>query len=213
VAPPALADEGDVTASIQVSPASGCPAAVLADQRVITPDHWGFDGEIHTGHLEIHQSVVEEVASFFDVARDLHYPIERVVPASAMAWNDPHLMAANCSSGFNYRTVAGKTTMSLHAFGLAFDINPRVLPFLHMDNGMVVTEPPGAAYDTGHPGSIASGHPLIAHMESLGWTWGGTWTIEEQRLIDYQHFEKRLTSDERNRLLAGYELPPAARLG
>jgi len=197
-----------VTPQIKVNPASGCPVAVLADQRVITPDHWGFDGAILTGHLEIHRSVAEEVASFFDLARELHYPIERVVPASALAWNDPDLMAANHSSGFNYRTVAGKTMMSLHALGLAFDINPRVLPFLHVDNGTIVTEPPGAVYDPSHPAAIASGNPLVAHMESLGWTWGGNWTIEDHGIVDYQHFEKRLTSEERSQLLAHYGIRP-----
>lgn len=103
--------------------------------------------------------------------------------------------------------------MSLHAFGLAFDINPRVLPFLRVDDGTIVTEPPGAVYDASHPGSIASGHPLVAHMESLGWKWGGTWTIEDQGIIDYQHFEKHLTGEKRTKLLASYGLPPDARRG
>lgn len=202
-----------MTRRIRVNPTSGCSDAVVADQRIITPEHWGFDGARHTGHLEIHRSVVEEVASFFDLASDLEYPIERVVPASDLAWNDARLMAANCTSGFNYRTVAGTPRMSLHSFGLAFDLNPRVLPFIRVDNGATVTEPPGAVYDTSHPGAIAAGHPLVGHMESLGWTWGGTWTIEDEGIIDYQHFEKCLTGEERNQLLAAYGLAPDARRG
>lgn len=194
----------DVMPPIRVNPTSGCPDEVLADQRVITPDHWGFDGERLTGHLEVHQSVVEDVASFFDRALQVRYPIERVVPASAVTWRDSELMAANWSSGFNYRTVAGKATMSLHAFGLAFDINPRVLPFLHVHNSVIVTEPPGAVYDISHPAALTPGHPLVAHMEAVGWTWGGRWTIEEQGIIDYQHFEKRLTGEQRRELLVGY---------
>lgn len=194
----------DVTPPIRVNPTAGCPDAVLADQRVITPDHWGFDGERLTGHLEIHQSVVEEVTSFFDRALQVRYPIERVVPASALAWSDPELMAANWSSGFNYRTVGGTAKMSMHAFGLAFDINPRVLPFLHVVDGTIVIEPPGAVYDASHPAALAPGHPLVAYMESIGWTWGGRWTIEEQGIVDYQHFEKRLPDEQRNELFAGY---------
>ena len=198
------------TNDVLTNPASGCPAALVADQVAIEIRHAGFDGAEHVGRIEVHTSIADDVAAFFAHALETSFPIERVVPASDYGWDDPRLMAANCSSGFNFRAVAGKTSLSMHAFGLAFDVNTRQNPFVRrrpVDGSVVETiEPEGAAFDPDAPGTLTDGHPLVDLLVGRGWTWGGHWTLDADGVVDYQHFEKRLDAGERDHWYARYAL-------
>jgi hypothetical protein len=93
-------------------------------------------------------------------------------------------MAANNTSAFNFRNVAGTRTLSQHAFGLAIDLNPLQNPMLV---GSEVHPLAGAAYvDRGRlrPGMIT---PAVVDLFALrGWQWGGDW----ERPRDYHHFYK-----------------------
>lgn len=195
------------THDIVANPAAGCPPTLVADQRALEVVHVGFDGRERTGVIEVHRAVADDVTGFFDVAHQLRFPIERVVPASELGWDDPRLMAANCSSGFNFRVVAGRTSLSNHAFGLAFDVNTVQNPFVrrHAD-GTETVEPAGARYDPDAPGTLTDGHPLVAFLLERGWTWGGHWTLDGDGLVDYQHLEKRLEPAERAEWLRRYGL-------
>lgn len=199
------------THDVLANPASGCPRALLADQHAFDIRHVGLHGGQLLGRIEVHRSVAAEVAAFFDLALRLGFPIEQVVPASEFDWDDPRLMAANCTSGFNFRSVAGKPSLSMHAFGLAFDVNTRQNPFIRRratDGGVVETiEPDGASFDPMAPGTLTDGHPLVQFLVDRGWTWGGHWTLVGDGVVDYQHFEKRLDATERDALYERYALP------
>jgi len=198
-----------------VRAAAGCPALLLADQRAVGVRYLGTGGAVLDGTIEVHRTVVDDVASFFALALELRFPIERVVRASELGWDDLRLMAGNCTSGFNYRTVMDRPRLSLHALGLAFDVNTRWLPFLRRVDGAVVVEPSGATYDPSVPGTLTADHPLVGHLVALGWTWGGDWTLERDGLVDYQHFEKRYDRDGRAAMIERYgladDVAPAAR--
>ncbi len=197
--------------AVLANPDSACPPTLIADQEVLEVRHVGFDGTEHTGTLEVHRSVADDVADFFRLALDTRFPIEQVVRASEFGWDDPRLMAANCSSGFNFRTVAGRPSLSMHAFGLAFDVNTRQNPFIRRratDDGPVETiEPEGASFDPDAPGTLTDGHPLVQFLVDRGWTWGGHWTLDADGVVDYQHVEKRLAPGERDGLYERYGLP------
>jgi len=158
----------------------------------------------------VHRSIAGDVAAFFDLALELRFPIEQVVRASEFGWDDPRLMAANCSSGFNFRPVAGRPSLSMHAFGLAFDVNTRQNPFVRRratERGVVETiEPDGASFDPDAPGTLVDGHPLVQLLVDRGWTWGGHWTLDDDGVVDYQHLEKRLAPGERDEWLRRYGL-------
>ena len=91
-------------------------------------------------------------------------------------------MAANNTSAFNYRTIAGTVRLSNHASGRAIDINPRQNPYI---KGQVV-QPPGAKYEPNAEGTLTEEHPVVRAFLKLGWAWGGHWTTTQ----DYQHLEK-----------------------
>lgn len=199
-----------MSVGVESNPAAGCPAELLAEQDVLEVRHVGFDGDEHIGTLEIHRSVAADVAAFFDLARALRFPIEHVVRASEFGWDDPTLMAANCSSGFNFRAVSGRPSLSMHAFGLAFDVNTRQNPFIRRradEHGVVeAVEPDGAMFDPAAPGTLTDGHRLVDFLTERGWTWGGHWTLDDDGVVDYQHFEKRLDAGERDAWLRRFGL-------
>jgi hypothetical protein len=115
-------------------------------------------------------------------------PVASVIPISDPVffangrWSDHLSMAANNTSSFNYRVVAGTSTLSAHATGRAIDINPAFNPYIRGAD----TEPPGAVYDPTRPGTLTATHPVTRRFLELGWTWGGDFVA----LKDYQHFEK-----------------------
>jgi hypothetical protein len=197
-----------VTTSVGIPLDPACPPALIADQRVVTVAYVGFEGADRVGHIEVHRSVVDDVASFFELAFALRFPIERVVQAGELTWSDPRLMAENCTSGFNFRTVPGRDVLSLHSLGLAFDVNTRLMPYIRAGaDGELVVQPPGARYDPSVPGTLVDGDPLVRHLLERGWRWGGHWTLERDGVVDYQHFEKRPPAAEHRRLLESYALP------
>ena len=66
---PVLADE-----MVGVSWHPGCPVPI-ADLRLITMDHWGFDGRSHRGELVVHKTVADGVVSVFGRLFAARFPI------------------------------------------------------------------------------------------------------------------------------------------
>lgn len=181
---------------VVANPEANCPAELLAHQKSLQVIYIGFDDQEHSGIIEIHQDIMDDVLAFFEVAYRLRFPVDKVLPASdpKFAWDDNKLMAANASSAFNYRLIAGTDKISLHGLGRAFDINPRQNPYIRYKGGETTVLPDGAAWDPNHPGTLHAEHELVRFMENLGWEWGGHWAPESGR-TDYQHFQKPVITD------------------
>lgn len=168
--------------------AADCPADVRGRQVLLAVTYHGFDGRLHQGQIVVDRELADDVRAVFRVALDVRFPIQSVVPVSHprfrkdRAWSDDLSMAANNTSGFNYRPVTGGTGLSKHALGRAIDVNPLTNPYV---KGTLVL-PPGAKYDPDAPGALTADHPVTKAFLARGWTWGGNWTS----LKDYQHFEK-----------------------
>jgi hypothetical protein len=155
---------------------------------LIRMPHWGFDGEVHDGDMIVAAAVAEDVASAFESIFAARFPIERMVPIDAYGGDDDRSMAANNTSAFNFRTIAGSDTLSLHSFGTAIDINPAQNPY--MGRGGVIMPPAAAAYldrDDLRPGMLVRPGPVIEAFEAIGWEWGGDWSPRK----DYHHFAVR----------------------
>jgi len=183
-----------LTDGILVNPDNPCPAERVTELASLPVSYWNFNWQEKHGVIEVHASVVDEVKQFFDLAAQLAFPIERVARSSdpEFLWDDSLLMAANVTSGFNYRLIVGTDYVSKHGLGLAFDVNPRLNPYIRYDQGLAdrkIVEPEGATWDPSIPGTLHDGHPLVEYMKSAGWTWGGEWLPKSGR-TDYQHFEK-----------------------
>lgn len=172
------------------NPEVSCPPEIIAKQVSLEVSFWGFDGKDHRGIIEINKDGAEDIKAFFEAAQKLGFPFERILPASApeFNWDDNKLMAANITSGFNYRVIAGTAHLSLHSQGLAFDVNPKQNPYIRYENNNKLIHPEGAVWDAAKPGTLHSSHPLVQLMTQKGWEWGGSW-LPENGKVDYQHFQ------------------------
>lgn len=161
----------------------GCPVSA-AELREVAFDHLGFDGAIHEGRIVVHQVIVDPLLKALARAVDLGFPIQQAIPLDDPAFrgDDYASMAANNSSGFNYRTIAGTDKVSMHALGLAVDINPLLNPYLAADG---IWYPDATHIErTNRPGVFTADHPLTRTFIALGFEWGGSWSRP-----DFHHFQ------------------------
>jgi peptidoglycan LD-endopeptidase CwlK len=160
------------------------PEKIQKRQFVLKVCYRSFDGLIHQGQIVVDRRLVPDLQEVFRVALQAHFPIDSVIPIShaRFQWDDQKSMAANNTSGFNYRTVTGATRLSKHALGFAVDINPVQNPYVRGDQVL----PRGATYDPKVAGTLHPECPVVRAFLRLGWTWGGRWST----LKDYQHFQK-----------------------
>ncbi len=166
-----------------VSWRQGCPVG-LGDLAHLQVRHWGFDGTVHHGEMVVAVTVAEDVLGVLGDLFDARFPIERMRLVDAYGADDDASMAANNTSAFNCRTVAGTDRWSEHAFGAAVDVNPVQNPYVR---GQQVSPPAGAAYldrSDIRPGMAVRPGVLVASFGEVGWGWGGDWESSK----DYQHF-------------------------
>jgi hypothetical protein len=165
-----------------------CPKELRGRQKVVAVTYWGFDGKVHRGQLVVDKDLEKDIVEVFAVALKEKFPVRSVIPVShprfrkSDRWDDDLSMAANNTSGFNYREVTGGTSLSKHALGRAIDLNPFTNPYVKGK----VTLPPGATYNPAAPGTLTADHPVTRAFLARGWEWGGNW----KAFKDYQHFEK-----------------------
>jgi hypothetical protein len=146
------------------------------------------------GRLVFTKRVANQVASIFtEIFESQKFRIERMELVDKFRGDDDASMAANNTSAFNCRFVAGTTALSAHALGIAIDINPEQNPFV---KGAVTAPPKGKAFDRpskrqsaqrrGQPGIIMPGDVVVKAFKRQGWKWGGDWSSKK----DYQHFSE-----------------------
>lgn len=162
------------------------PNEIRDTLTLVTVEHFSFDGLIHQGQLVIHKKLATDVSEVFTALLELQFPIASVVPIVVFGWDDETSMAANNSSGFNYRLISGTDRLSEHGRGLAVDLNPLLNPFIGKGGKI---SPAGAAYDPSVPGTITEDGPVATLFRAREWNWGGDW-FKEHGILDYQHFEK-----------------------
>jgi len=164
----------------------GCPVAP-GQLRAIQLSYAGFDGRAHTGEIIVNASVVHQVIEVLAILYRARFPIARMEPVDVFHGSDPRSMAADNTSGFNcrYAVAAGPPQWSMHAYGLAIDVNTVQNPYV--EAGVGVQPPAGAAYADRsdiRPGMAYPGGILVSAFSSIGWGWGGNWAGSP----DYQHF-------------------------
>lgn len=164
----------------------GCPVPPRR-LREIRVTYVGFDRREHVGKLIVNASVVRQVIKVFKTLYRARFPIKMMKPVDAFHGSDPRSMAADNTSGFNCRKAvsSGPPSWSMHAFGLAIDVNTVQNPYVQP--GKPVEPKAGAAYvnrsdirrGMAYPGGV-----LVSAFHSVGWGWGGIWAGAP----DYQHF-------------------------
>ena len=163
----------------------GCPVGP-ASLRALTVTFWGFDHTAHKGTVIVNASAVSAMTAALRRMYAARFPIRRMVPVSAYGGDDNKSMAADNTSAFNcrYAVSNGPKSWSMHAYGLAIDINTVENPYTL---GGKVRPPSGAPYtdrSNVRPGMIVRGSVPVFAFSAAGWGWGGNWSSSP----DYQHF-------------------------
>jgi hypothetical protein len=165
----------------------GCPVAP-AQLRRVRLSYWGFDRRAHTGAAIVNVSAAGSVVRVFRRLYDARFPIRRLRPIDAYGGIDERSLAADNTAAFNCRYVIGPgpKRWSVHAYGLAIDVNPVENPYI--ESGRVHPRA-GRAYVNRsriRPGMAYRGGILFKAFAAVGWEWGGRWTSAP----DYQHFSR-----------------------
>ena len=179
-----LAPVGPGTAyPLQASWRAGCPVGP-GDLVAVEFSHWDDDGAVRAGVLVVHRTVARDIAFVVRTMYGTAFPLTSARPVDDFGGDDDRSMAADNSSAFNCRTVAGTTSWSRHAYGTAVDLNPVRNPYVRGDQ---VEPPAGAAWldrSDVRPGMLVEGGSVVAAFDAIGWGWGGRWTSAQ----DHQHF-------------------------
>ena len=165
----------------------GCPVG-LGDLRLLRVTYWGFDDKPHNGRLVVNARYDDEIIAVMKRLYHLRYPIRRMQLVDRYDAVDDRSMAHDNTSAFNCRFVAGTTQWSMHAYGLAIDLNPIENPYV---SGSHVSPPAGEPYadrSRHAPGMIHEGDEVFqAFAKKAGWEWLGD---GPQTIRDYQHFSE-----------------------
>jgi poly-gamma-glutamate synthesis protein (capsule biosynthesis protein) len=170
----------------------GCPVQ-LADLRYLRVAYVGFDGRAHSGELVVHRRYADRVVEAFGRLYRARWPIQRMQLVDRYGGRDRRSMAANNTSAYNCRRVAGSDAWSAHAYGTAIDVNPLQNPYL---TGSGIYPPAGAPFakinrsETARHsprGAIHDGDVVVRSFARIGWEWGGRWSA----FPDFQHFSAK----------------------
>ena len=163
----------------------GCPVSP-AQLRRLRLTYWGFDGRAQTGTLVVNARAVSPLTRVFSRLYAARFPIRRMRPIDAYGGSDERSLDADNTAAFNcrYAVASGPKHWSVHAYGLAVDVNPVENPYL--EAGRVHPRAGRAYLDRSRyrRGMAVRGRLLVNAFASVGWPWGGRWTGSP----DYQHF-------------------------
>lgn len=152
--------------------------------------HKDIDGHILVGEMVVSELIADDLLAIFKELYLNSYPIGKMRLPDYLDADDEMMMRDNCSSCFNYRTVANTKVLSRHARGTAVDINPLYNPFRHTVGGKVVVESdtagPYADRTADFPYKIEADDLCVRLFKAHGFTWGGDWKHSK----DWQHFQR-----------------------
>ena len=167
---------------------SGCPVP-LSGLRVFTTTYWGFDKRAHTGQMVVNARAIAPLTIVFHKLYAMRFPIRHMqlsdiygrVPA------DGDVTASmECRNAVPSPCNGGSTSTghwSMHAYGLAVDINPVENPYVGCGQTRDKTAVSYMNRSNVRPGMITPA--VLAAFHSVGWGWGGSWFGSTK---DYMHF-------------------------
>ncbi len=163
----------------------------LQDLRYVKIRYIDFDGKAQNGELICNQKIAQDLVEIFSELYDRQYPLASVRLVDDFGGDDLASMEADNTSCFNFREVTssggGRHKLSLHAYGLAVDLNPLYNPYVKKGKILPQSAKPYANRKNANPYRIDHEDLAYQLFTSHGFTWGGDW----KSLKDYQHFEKK----------------------
>jgi hypothetical protein len=159
---------------------SGCPVT-LSRLRLLTVTYRGFDGRAHDGRLVVNATAAWPLYRVFHRLYRIGFAIRRMQP---VAPTGDDTAAFDCRDAAPSPCPGSSPThaWSMHAFGLAVDVNPTENPY----TGCGITRDPAARryLDRSRVRRGMVTQRAVAAFASIGWGWGGSWAGTK----DYMHF-------------------------
>jgi len=166
----------------------GCPVPI-SELRLLTLGYWGFDGMVHQGPMVVNAAVASKVVWVFRQLFAARFPIQEMALSTKYDPSANPNTRTNITASFNCRPIVTPsgpgTSFSMHASGLAIDINPLLNPFVGAD-GTVLNRFSRPYHDRSLEvsGMIHAGDAVVRAFAHIGWSWGGDWSSGQ----DYMHF-------------------------
>ena len=156
------------------------------DLRLLTLRYVGFDGRAQTGQMVVHHRHARGLVGVFRELYEARFPIRRMQLIDAYGGDDDRSMAADNSSAYNCRMVAGEHILRprLRRGGR----HPGREPLRHRRRRPARRRSPVCRCrplrDAAAPrGVIVADDVVVRAFARIGWKWGGVWNE-----ADYQHF-------------------------
>lgn len=166
-----------------------------AQLRIVRFDYLNLDGQVRKdGEIMVMAAVAEQVQAIFATLLQRKFAIAGARLMHHYRGDDAAAMRDNNTSSFNDRPITQGSAPSLHAYGLAIDINPVQNPFLQLSRDGTAVFSPAAGSNYANRVAIRPGKPIRKGMAEEvvqvfaqhGFLiWGGNWDAP----IDYQHFQ------------------------
>ena len=159
----------------------GCPVA-FSGLRLLTVRYRDFSGRTRTGQLVVNRAAAQPLRTVFARLYGLHFPIRRM---SVLPLDGDVTQSFSCRQAVPSPCVGGSGTgsWSMHAYGLAVDLNPRENPYVGCGQSRDPKTRPYFNRSRHLRGMVT--RRAIGAFRSVGWGWGGSWTGNTK---DYMHF-------------------------
>jgi D-alanyl-D-alanine carboxypeptidase len=147
-----------------------------------------FEGKTHDdGEIVVLDAAAEHVAKIFDALLSKGFPIHQAKLLNNYDGDDEASMSDNNTSAFNDRAIAGGSSVSIHAYGLAIDVNPVQNPFCQKQIAVLHVSPKaGEKYLKRSDVRPGMAEDVVDIFADNGFPiWGGDW----RNPTDYQHFQ------------------------
>jgi hypothetical protein len=168
----------------------GCPVS-LSDLRVLTVSYRGFDGRTRAGRVVTNRRAAAPLAAVFQRLYRLRFPIRHMRLADIYGPKRSRPVDGDVSGSFWCRQAVpspcvggqGTGSWSMHAYGLAVDLNPVENPYVGCGQSRDPASAPYRNRSRHRRGMVTP--KVVAAFRSIGWGWGGSWAGSTK---DYMHF-------------------------
>jgi hypothetical protein len=159
----------------------GCPVP-LSGLRLLTVSYTGFDRQLHTGEIVVNSAAAQPLERVFKKLYRQHFPIRHV---SSRPGEGDATASFECRQAVPSPCTGGLKSghWSMHAYGLAVDLNPTENPYIGCGESRDPATKPYRDRSRHRRGMVDD--RVIAAFQSIGWGWGGSWTGDTK---DYMHF-------------------------
>jgi hypothetical protein len=168
----------------------GCPVS-LTGLRLLTVTHRDFHGRDRQGQLVVNARATGPLSRVFRRLYALRFPVRHMRFSDFYGPRSGRPTDGDVTASFECRQAVpspctggtGTGTWSMHAYGLAVDLNPRENPYVGCGQSRDPTAQSYRNRSRKRRGMV--GGRTVRAFASIGWGWGGSWSGNTK---DYMHF-------------------------